>query len=343
MRYPAPLRPDSPIAVTAPSAGVDARCHARLDLVLAHLRNRGFRVLEGQCLRRNELHVSDSLERRAAELMQFLTRDDVAAVMPPWGGEFLIELLPRLDFERLSRARPRWVLGFSDVSTLLLALTLRTGTATAHGPNLMDLVPGQDDPLTAGVLDHLALPAGSEFEQRSSQRFQKQYRDFAVEPSRTFDLTEPTVWRTLDGARSAAFAGRLIGGCLDTVSRLAGSPFGDVSTFACEHAADGVVIYLENCELSPQECARALWSIRLAGWFEHATGVLIGRSTAPDGSEARPYGQTHALRSALGDLGIPVLWDIDLGHRAPQMLFVNGALAKVEFADGAGRVVQTLA
>jgi muramoyltetrapeptide carboxypeptidase len=49
--YPPPLTPGSLIAVTAPSSGVEPRLHRRLDLVLQHLRDQGFRVEEGRCLR----------------------------------------------------------------------------------------------------------------------------------------------------------------------------------------------------------------------------------------------------------------------------------------------------
>jgi muramoyltetrapeptide carboxypeptidase len=59
-RYPSPLIAGSRIAVTAPSSGVAAAQHARLDLVMAHLRSQGFHVEEGQCLR-SEQHSASAL------------------------------------------------------------------------------------------------------------------------------------------------------------------------------------------------------------------------------------------------------------------------------------------
>ena len=161
MIYPAPLRSGDRVAVTAPSSGVLPALHARLDVVLGHLRAQGFRVTEGRCLRDEVASASAPADERAAELMAFLLRDDIAAIIPPWGGELAIELLDRLDWPALENARPKWLLGYSDTSTLMLALTLRLGWATAHGPCLMDLAPGQNDLLTRAAISALATPVST--------------------------------------------------------------------------------------------------------------------------------------------------------------------------------------
>ena len=67
--------------------------------------------------------VSAPKEQRAAELVAFLTDPDVAAVIPPWGGETAIDLLDQLDWDALAAAEPTWLVGWSDISPLLLPLT----------------------------------------------------------------------------------------------------------------------------------------------------------------------------------------------------------------------------
>ncbi len=101
LRFPPPLRPGDRIAVTAPSSGVPASLHRRLEIVLGHLRAQGFVVEEGGCMRDEQAGASAPAAARAGELMRFLLRDDVAAVFPPWGGELAIELLDRLDWAAL--------------------------------------------------------------------------------------------------------------------------------------------------------------------------------------------------------------------------------------------------
>jgi muramoyltetrapeptide carboxypeptidase LdcA involved in peptidoglycan recycling len=137
--------------------------------------------------------------------------------------------------------------------------------------------------------------------------------------------------------------GRLIGGCLDTLLNLVGTPFGDLNAFKRSFKEEGVILYLENCEQSPCGVARALWNMRLAGWFDDLRGIVLGRSAAADASSDTALSYVEAIRSVLGPLGVPVLLDADIGHRPPQMLLINGALAEVNYANGRGTIRQTLA
>lgn len=346
LRYPAPLGPGSRIVVTAPSSGVLPALHARLDLNIGHLRSQGFVVEEGRCLRDEQRSASAPAAERAAELMQQLLRDDVAAIIPPWGGELAIELLDRLDWAALARARPKWVLGYSDTSTWLVPLTLRLGWASAHGPCLMDLAPGQPDALTQGALSALATPAGGHFVQRQSERWQSKWTDFALVPDTTYQLTESTRWWALRGESDLRLRGRLIGGCVDTLMHTAGTEHGDVRTFIAQCTARGerVLLYLENAEQSPTALVRALHRLRWAGWLQGIAGLLIGRSAAPDTTAREALRYEQALAQGLVGLACPVLVDMDIGHRPPQMLLVNGALAEVVWgAQRGGRIEQWLA
>lgn len=343
LRFPKPLRPGDTVAITAPSSGVASGALPRLDLVLDHWRTRGFRVVEGECLRRQHHDASAPAAERAAELMRFLADPAIAAVLPPWGGERAIELLPLLDFDRLRGLPPKWLLGFSDISTLQMPLALCAGWASAHGSNLMDLAPSQTDPLVTGVFDLLAHDGATPFVQRASQCYQVQWIPFETDANAPLNQTEPTRWRRLDSRddEPLTLRGRLIGGCLDTVSRLAGTRFGNVPAFVRRAGADGALVYLENCEQSPCEMLRTLVSLKLHGWFDGVAGVLLGRTAAPEVTATDRLSHAHAAREALGELPCPVLVDVDIGHRQPQLTLVNGALARCSYEAGSGFLSQT--
>jgi muramoyltetrapeptide carboxypeptidase len=77
----------------------------------------------------------------------------------------------------------------------------------------------------------------------------------------------------------------------------------------------------------------------MARWFERATAVLLGRSAGPD---ADGFTQDDAVADALGSLAIPVIYNIDIGHKPPQLLIVNGATATVRYGTQGNSIVQRL-
>lgn len=322
VRYPRGVRPGDLVAVIAPSSGVREPMHGRLDAAIARLRGAGLRVREGRSLRTQARGESAPAAQRADELMAALRDPEVRAVLPPWGGERAIELLRRVDLASLADVEPTWLCGFSDLSTIQVPLLLQAGWASLHGPNLMQLADAALDPCSARVLDAWACGPGDVLRQASS---------------------EGSAWRRLDGGASPVeMRGRLVGGCLDSISRLAGSPHGDLRSFAARNLEDGVIVFLENAELKPFELARALHGLRLAGWFDDVAGVLVGRD-ATAASPVADFGVDDAMRSALGDLGVPVLVDADVGHVPPQVTLVQGARAELRWHDGLVDLVQILA
>ncbi|MBB6674016.1 S66 family peptidase [Cohnella nanjingensis] len=333
IQYPAPLRAGDTIGVTAPSSGVEPHLHDVLARSKAKVERLGFQVVYGDTVWQNGKCVSASAARRAAELQQFLLHAGTQAVIPPWGGEFLMDILPLIDWASLRARPPKWLLGYSDLSTFMFACTLLTGHATAHGPNYADIGSDQPDATADRWLDVLATPALGTVRQRASAVHRSSWSAPAADA--------PTRWETLGGGE-AAFRGRLIGGCMDTISVLIGTPYAPVETFARTYAQDeGLVWYLESCEMNAADLYRHLWQFRANGWFERTNGVLIGR---PAGySAVKDFELADALRHVYGDLPFPVVHGVDVGHVPPQLTLVNGAVAVVRCADGQGEIAMTFA
>ncbi len=335
VRFPRPLAPGDRIAVTSPSSGVGDRLRPRIEASIAVLRERGYEVVVGECMG-DDLVVSAPKEQRAAELVSMLTDPQVAAVVPPWGGELAIDLLDQLDWDALAAAEPTWFVGWSDCSSLLMPLTLRLGWATLHGWNLADTAYGAPD----GLLHWLDLASATgEVTQTSPGLTRDGWDDYAANPGvAEMTLDRPTSWSVLGGG-DAEMAGVLIGGCLECVSPLAGTPYADVPAYGRAHADEGLLVYLEVCEHGAYDAARQLHALRLAGWFDDASGVLIGRTAAPD---AEKMTQHEAAADALGMLDVPVVLDADIGHTQPFLPVVNGASARVTVTDGVGVVTQRI-
>ena len=83
---------------------------------------------------------------------------------------------------------------------------------------------------------------------------------------------------------------------------------------------------------------RTFWQMRECGWFRYCNGVIIGR---PDGcKDKHDFVFVDALNQVLGALNLPVLYDADVGHIPPQIQIVNGAIGRVDYADGKATINQ---
>lgn len=334
VRFPAPLRPGDTIGVTAPSSGVEGAAASRADFCVSWLRSAGYEVVVGECMDGSGV-TSAPAERRAAELTRMLADPAIRCVLPPWGGETAIDVVDLLDWDALAHADPTWLVGFSDLSTLLLPLTVRLGWATLHGDNLLDTPYGPP----AGLLRWLDLVSGPGPHVQRDSGLIAGFRSFEDEPRAT---TWKDVGRgswTLHGADRLEVTGRLVGGCVETVCNLAGSPYGDVAGFGRQHAEDGLIVYLEVAGDEAATICRNLHGLRLAGWFQHARAVVFGRTGAPDNPQMT---QREAVLDALGPTGLPIVFDVEIGHVPPHLPLVNGALARLKVDSGRHELAQDI-
>jgi muramoyltetrapeptide carboxypeptidase LdcA involved in peptidoglycan recycling len=332
--YPV-LEEGATIGVTAPSSGINNELHDLLRLAGKRMEQMGFRLLYGETVWTQMKAKSAPAPKRAAEFNEWMQNDRIGLIFPPWGGELLVEILEHIDFVNL---KTKWILGYSDISVLLLAVTLQTGMATAHGTNLIDLRGEQTDRTTAMWHRVLQTKTGESVTQHSSPNYQEEW-DYANPSPCVFHLTEQTYWKVI-GHTDVNMRGRLLGGCIDVIRHLIGTPYGSVPHFQA-HCINNepIVWYLENCELSATDLRRSLVQMKLAGWFDNCAGVMFGRSAVNRPIDG--YTAEDVYDDLANELQVPVVYDIDCGHVPPQITFINGAYAEVEVTDGKGIVRQT--
>lgn len=320
--------------MTSPSAGVEAVEAVRIDFSVQWLREAGFDVVVGDSMDGAGITSGPAAER-AAELTAMLCDPTIRCVIPPWGGETAIDLVDLLDWDALAACEPTWLVGYSDLSTILLPITTRLGWATLHGDNLADTPYAAPD----GLLSWLDIASGTGPHRQRDSGLIADWWHFA-------ENTQATQWKsvragrwTLHGADSVNVSGRLIGGCVETMCNIAGTPYGDVGAFGRQHAKDGLIVYLEAAGDEAATICRNLHGLRLAGWFEHAHAILIGRTNAPDHPGLT---QQEAVIDALGRLGLPIVFDLEIGHVPPHLPLVNGALATLTVDGDTREIVQQL-
>lgn len=108
MRFPEPLKKGDLIGITATSSGVTGVFNNRLDNAEEQVRGLGYRVIETPSVRRSYKLTSASSEQRVREFKDLYLNKEVKVIIPPWGGQFLMDILPLLDFEAIKAMPPKW-------------------------------------------------------------------------------------------------------------------------------------------------------------------------------------------------------------------------------------------
>ena len=334
LRFPRPLAPGDRIGITSPSAGVGAHAWPRVEFAIDWLRERGYDVVVGECMSADRW-VSAPKEQRAAELTAMLLDPSVRAVVPPWGGAgTALDLLDQLDFAAIAEADPTWVVGYSDSTSWMVPLTLLAGLPTLHGDNLADTPYAAP----AGLVHWLDLAASpGEVAQVDSGVVATWWRFEEAPQATEWKRTGEGRWR-LHGADALDVRGTLIGGCTEMMAGIGGTPYGDVRAFGEAHG--DLVVYLEAADADAFSICRYLHHLRYAGWFEHAVAVLVGRTDAPAGTDDGGLSQEEAVLDALGDLGVPLVLDLEIGHVPPHLPLLNGAVAQVVVDDDRHEITQ---
>ncbi|PGS50162.1 S66 peptidase family protein [Bacillus sp. AFS041924] len=334
IRYPV-LKSGATIGVTAPSSGLKEQFHELMKQSISRMEREGFKLECGDTVWTQNKAKSANAKKRASELNRMMKDEEIDLIFPPWGGELAIETLDKLEFDSY---KVKWILGYSDTSIIILAFTLITGVATAHGTNLIDLRGEYSDETTAMWQKVLATKSGGSVIQASSPLFQAKWQHENRTPY-VFHLSEKTKWKTTSN-KAEKVQGRLLGGCIDVIRHLVGTPYGDVQLFSRKYIRRKPIIwYFENCEMNTTDLRRSLVQMKLAGWFENCSGILFGRSAA--NQTVDNYTIEDVYKELNEELEIPIIYDIDCGHVPPQLTFINGAFAEIEVNDGKGKIVQS--
>lgn len=330
MIFPTFLKPGGLIGVTACSDGKsDAVDQVRLDNAKKEFLSRGFNVTETPNTRKSEKGRSSEAVTRAHELIDLVVNPDVKAVMIVSGGDYLGEMLPYLDLGRITRY-VKWYQGYSDPTGLLYCITTKCDIATVYSQNYAEF--GMD-PWHKSLEDNLSILCGKNVVQESFDRYQANFSE-RITGLEGFETDTPVRWYGARGEDSLSVRGRLIGGCLDVLLDLIGTPYENTLDFIEKYKNDGILWYLESFALDSERLTMALWHLREAGWFKYAKGFVFGRPCFFSTNTDTAY--EEAVLNALDELDVPIICGADIGHRKPSFTVVNGVVGEFTLDNGKG-------
>lgn len=238
---------------------------------------------------------------RASDLTAALTDDDFDAVFAARGGYGASDLLPLMNWDRLSRCSPKPLVGFSDVTALQCALYTRLGWASIHGPMPGSNFFGQHTADVDALLNLLKRPLpwhGS------------LHLDPATTPGKNHS--------------GGAISGWLFGGCLSVLTNLIGTPW-------FPYRLSGAIVYLEDVGESPARIGRYWTQWQQSGAAAEIAAVVLGNFTEMSrdaDAEDRLYEEVCFEIRRRSQCQVFVTRDF--GHVSPNFPLVLGAKATIE-------------
>jgi muramoyltetrapeptide carboxypeptidase len=312
------------LGVFTPSFPGPALYPERFARGLRALEEMGFEVLSPPAASGLAGYASGSAVDRARALMALFIDDRVDGIICSLGGYNSNAILPYLDYETIAR-HPKVFAGYSDATALLVGLLAKASLVTIHGPAVLSEWAEFPAPLAYTADSFLAVTRGTTpYTYRTPQAWTNEFLAWGTSDTRARAMTPHEGWRTIVNGHAT---GRLLGGNLETLNMLVGTPFlpqiGDTLLFI---EATDAEAYLPRLE-------RALVHLELAGILRDVRGLLVAR--CPDARPERGVTLEDLLRDLGERLGVPVVADLDFGHTDPKMTLPLGVEAELDASGDA--------
>ena len=215
--------------------------------------------------------------------------------------------MDQIDYAALER-QPKPLIGFSDVTALLLAGDRATGVVTFHGPTARQPMPAFSRRHFTQVLS-CAEPAG---------------RLGRLEPPPGVLVPRAPRIVTITGGRAE---GPLMGGNLSLLQCLVGTSW--------LPGLEGALLFLEDVGEDLYRMDRALSHLRLAGVLERIAGLIVGQFTEMrKGTNDGALGFDEVLDHYAVPLGIPAAYGFPIGHVDEQWTLPIGVRARLDADAG---------
>ena len=326
MKYPEFLKENGTIGFVAPSFGCAIEPYKTSFInALDKFAKMGYGADLGPNVYKDcGVGISNTPNKCGQELNESYCGDSNDVIISCGGGELMCEVVPHMDFERIKTAKPKWYMGYSDNTNFTFLLNTLCDTASIYGPCASTF--GME-PWHPSIQDAFDILCGKIDTVANYDMWEKEQIKSPEQPLAPYNVTEPFALRSVPD-QDIKIEGRLIGGCVDCLVNILGTRFDNVRAFNEKYKDDGIIWFLETCELNVMSMRRAFWNMKEAGWFEHVKGFIIGRPMIY-GEEQFGLDQYQAVLGVLAQFNVPIIMDVDIGHLSPMMPIVSGGTAEV--------------
>ncbi len=278
---PSYLKKGDIIGITSPAGYITAE-----DILSAVLKLKewGFAVRIGDTVGKRDYTFGGTDEERLNDFQQMLNDKNIKAILCARGGYGVVRIIDKIDFTKFVQ-KPKWIIGFSDVTVLHCHLNKNFGIASIHSKmcNSFPADWNMADQVQKETIDSI----------RKCLVGEKIQYDFAANEKNKSGIAE----------------GILIGGNLKTIETLAGSK-SDINT-------DGKILFLEDTGEYLYSIDRMFWNLKRTGKLSKLKGLIIGGFKTKKDDEGDEFGKTLAeiVLEKVNGFHYPVCFDFPAGHQ----------------------------
>jgi muramoyltetrapeptide carboxypeptidase len=272
MKIPEFLKPGDKVAIVCPASYIKGS----INVAVKALQDWGLQVDIGKTVSAQHNQFAGSDDLRTSDLQRALDDDNIKAIFAARGGYGTVRIIDRLDFGRFEQ-RPKWIIGFSDITVLHSHLQHKIGVASIHGQ-----MPKSFDDSTAEALESLRRAI---FGEDMDYRYQQS--------------SFPN--------RSGLGVGQLIGGNLAILHSILAS--------SSDGSYDDKILFMEDVGESYYNIDRMLWTLKRAGKLAKLQGLIVGGFSSLKDSDPS-FGQRfeEIILDKVAEYSFPVCFGYPAGH-----------------------------
>jgi len=307
-----PLIQGDKIGIFSPSSPATATAKERYIRGKRFLESKGFEIVEGSLTGKEDNYRSGTPKERADELNQLLRDPSIKMIMSSIGGTNSNSMLPYIDYQAF-KEDPKIVVGYSDVTAILLALYAKTNITTFYGPAIIPSF-GEFEPLVNDTYTYF------------EKYFCSPQVPYTIEHA-PFWSDELANWLNFERPKKLyknewislnddIIEGRLIGGNNNTMYGFIGTPY-------FPQIKQNDILLIEDTMKHPSIIEKNLAMLKVHGTLDKVSGIILGKHEQYDDAGT---GKQHLdlLLEQLDNRKIPILADVDCSHTHPMFPLAIG-------------------
>lgn len=284
MQSPESLKKGDKIGIVAPARKISLQ---EIRPTINKLKKWGLEVVLGNNMFNECNQYSGTDEERLTDFRQMLDDDSIRAILCARGGYGTVRIIDKIDF-RAFKERPKWIVGFSDITVLHSHIHSNFCIETVH--SIMPVI----------------LP-DCELTEQSYETMRKvlfgERQNYEIEASPL--------------SRKGIARGVLTGGNLSILYSLTGTK-SDINT-------NDKILFIEDLDEYLYHIDRMMMNFKRSGKLENLAGLIVGGMGEMNDNDI-PFGKTaqEIIAETVAEYNYPVVFDFPAGHIKNNMALILG-------------------